>query len=287
MYDELTGLPNRNLIGDRIDHALQRAARRNDYQFGVLVVDLDDFAVTTERLGRELGDLLLIDVSRSIEACLRLGDSIGRLEGDRFAALLEHVGTVSDATRVADRIFHELGTAFRLGGHEVAVSASIGIALSGAGYEEAEDLLRDAAAAMGQAKARGKARYEIFNPLLRETAGPTSEDDERRRSADQAAAAILRAKRAQRRLEGVVLASRDLAHDVGDDLGAVTAALGLISRRAGLPDDVQAAIGQTVAALQIAARRIEELDGVARAAVGDDGALPWIEFLPTGFPSRN
>ena len=165
-HDSLTNLPNRALFTDLLSRSLGRAQRRAEYRFAVLFIDLDRFKVVNDSLGHGVGDELLRAITRRVERCVRPGDTVARLGGDEFAILVDDIGGPSDATRVADRIQRELTQAFNLSGREVFTSASIGIALSASGYEEAEDLLRDADIAMYRAKALGKARYEVFDTAM-------------------------------------------------------------------------------------------------------------------------
>jgi diguanylate cyclase (GGDEF)-like protein/PAS domain S-box-containing protein len=165
-HDALTNLPNRALFTDLLARSLGRAQRRIEYRFAVLFIDLDRFKVVNDSLGHSTGDELLKAITRRIERCVRPGDTVARLGGDEFTILVDDIGDSSDATRVADRIQHELAQPFNLSGHEVFTTASIGIALSASGYEAAEDLIRDADTAMYRAKALGKARYEMFDTAM-------------------------------------------------------------------------------------------------------------------------
>lgn len=165
-HDALTGLPNRALFMDRLGTLFRRAKRNKDYLFGVLFLDLDRFKHVNDSLGHMIGDQLLFAVSSRVEACLRPGDTVARLGGDEFAILLEDISDLRYATRVANRIQKALSDIVSLSGHEVYPTASIGIAISGPGYDRAEDLLRDADTAMYRAKELGRARNEIFNPSM-------------------------------------------------------------------------------------------------------------------------
>jgi diguanylate cyclase (GGDEF)-like protein/PAS domain S-box-containing protein len=173
-HDALTNLPNRALFMDRLTGAAARSAARGKrgrhYLFSVLFLDLDRFKVVNDSLGHMIGDQLLIGIARRLERWLRPGDTIARLGGDEFAILLEDIVDVKDAIVVAERIQVELHQPFTLEGQEVFTSASIGIALSSAGYEKGEDLLRDADTAMYHAKGKGKARYEVFDRTMHGTA---------------------------------------------------------------------------------------------------------------------
>ena len=165
-HDALTLLPNRVLFMERLEHAIERAKRCKDYLFAVLFLDLDRFKLVNDSLGHTIGDQLLIAIARRLNACVRTGDTVARLGGDEFTILLENIQDVEEATQVADRIQNELALPFNLSGHEVFTGASIGIALSTLGYEQAEDLLRDADTTMYRAKALGKGRFETFDRTM-------------------------------------------------------------------------------------------------------------------------
>ncbi len=165
-HDALTGLPNRVLFMDRLALALEHTKRHEDYLFAVLFLDLDRFKLINDSLGHFIGDRLLVAIAHKLKACLRPTDTVARLGGDEFTILIEDIQGASDAIRVAERVQEELILPFTLNGQEVFTSASIGIALSTTGYDNAEDLLRDADIAMYQAKSQGSARYRIFNPEM-------------------------------------------------------------------------------------------------------------------------
>lgn len=128
-----------------------------------MFLDLDGFKGINDRFGHAIGDDFLVAIARRLESCLRSGDTVGRFGGDEFAVLLEEIKDVTDATNVAKRIQDTLGLPLNLNGHQICTTASIGIALNGAGYHEPESLLRDADIAMYHAKQQGKARYSVFN----------------------------------------------------------------------------------------------------------------------------
>ncbi len=159
----LTGLPIRALFMDRLESALRRAKSNNGYSFAVLVLDLDRFKLVNDSLGHAVGDELLVAIARRLEECLGEGNTAAYLGGDEFTILLEEAVDPSSAMRVAEKIKGQLSLPFNVRGHEVFTSASIGIAMSSTGYERSEDLMRDADTAMYRAKARGKARYELFD----------------------------------------------------------------------------------------------------------------------------
>ena len=165
LHDALTGLPNRVLFQDRLHQSLYRDSRpkrRQTGQHAVLFIDLDDFKVINDTLGHRIGDDLLVAMARRLEECLRAGDTAARLGGDEFTVLLENVAGIEDAERAADRILDELRQPFELDGHQVVVTASIGICLGVPGVDEPDDLLRAADTALYEAKGHGKGRHETF-----------------------------------------------------------------------------------------------------------------------------
>ncbi len=138
-HDPLTDLANRALFLEHLKLAVERAKRPKGYLFAVLFLDLDRFKNINDSLGHTIGDQLLRAVARRLEKCLRQIDIVARFGGDEFAVLLDGIEDSSDAVRVAERIQRELRTPLSLGGHEVFISASIGIALSGRRYEHTEE----------------------------------------------------------------------------------------------------------------------------------------------------
>ena len=175
-YDQLTSLPNRTNFISHLGRMLKRAKRQSGYLFAVLFIDLDNFKIINDSLGHTIGDGLLIEVARRLEEYTRptnrtfrdaRNDRVARFGKDEFAIFLNDIKDVSSASRVAERIQIELQKPFNLDGHKLYTSASIGIALSATGYENAEDILRDADAAMHRAKSFGKARAEIFDDEMR------------------------------------------------------------------------------------------------------------------------
>jgi diguanylate cyclase (GGDEF)-like protein/PAS domain S-box-containing protein len=172
-HDSVTGLANRALFKDRVEHALERQGRDGE-PVSVLFMDLDDFKTINDSLGHAAGDRLLGEVGDRIKATLRAADTAARLGGDEFAVLLEDGGDGVDAAEVAARILAALEGPFHLEGKEVFVRASIGIASSGhtnsVGPEGAEELLRNADVAMYMAKEAGKGRYQVFEPAMHDTA---------------------------------------------------------------------------------------------------------------------
>ena len=163
--DALTGLPNRALFMDRLTHALTRAERCGS-NLAVLFLDLDRFKILNETLGQEVGDRLLREVAERIAACLRPEDTVARLGGDEFGLLLEDTVELAAATAVAERVSAEIQRPFVVDGRDVLISASIGIALTRGGSMQPDEVLHNADLAMYQAKAEGRARYELYQPGL-------------------------------------------------------------------------------------------------------------------------
>jgi Amt family ammonium transporter len=162
LHDPLTGLANRALFLDRLTLTLARLERRPDRNFAVVFLDVDRFKQVNDTRGHAAGDTLLLAVTGRLRACLRPQDTIARFGGDEFALLLDDVGSIDDIAGVAERIQAEIQKPVEVEGGEAFVSASMGIALSSAGYSSADELMRDADHAMYCAKANGKARHEFF-----------------------------------------------------------------------------------------------------------------------------
>lgn len=165
-HDPLTDLPNRAYFMDRLHQLLDTPQRRRGDPLAVLFLDLDRFKVINDSLGHEAGDQLLLAVSNRLKACVRTNDTVARLGGDEFALILEEVNDVSDATQTADRVLAQLQNPVILGGRELFVSTSIGIALGASDTIDADSLLRNADMALYAAKARGKACYAVFDQSM-------------------------------------------------------------------------------------------------------------------------
>jgi diguanylate cyclase (GGDEF)-like protein len=162
-HDALTKLPNRALLAENLKFVIERAKEHEDFLFAVLFLDLDRFKNVNDSLGHTIGDQLLIAMARRLEHCIRDTDMVARLSGDEFAILLDGIDDPADAANMAKRIQQKLESPFNLSGHEVFTTSSIGIALSSTGYDHPEGMLRDADTAMYNAKAQGKACYEVFD----------------------------------------------------------------------------------------------------------------------------
>ena len=167
-HDALTGLPNRVMFNSRLELAIANKKRYPDHNFAVLFIDLDRFKLINDTLGHHAGDQFLIEVSKRIAACVRGHDLLARLGGDEFVILLDSFDDMTDVEEVANRIIQSISTAFHIEGKEMYSGASIGVAYIESGYESADELIRDADAAMYQAKALGRGRYVIFDKSMRE-----------------------------------------------------------------------------------------------------------------------
>jgi diguanylate cyclase (GGDEF)-like protein/PAS domain S-box-containing protein len=159
-HDPLTGLANRALFRDRVSHALT-LARRHGHAITVLFLDLDDFKKVNDSLGHAEGDRLLVAAAERFRSCARATDTIARLGGDEFAILVEDSPGPDGHAAMVDRLTAAMAQPFMLGGTEVQVNASIGVAATSGG-ESADDLLRNADVAMYTAKRRGKGRSETY-----------------------------------------------------------------------------------------------------------------------------
>lgn len=162
-HDALTGLPNRRLFLDHLDHALRRS-QRSEEQHAVLFADVDRFKIINDSLGHHAGDQLLIAIANRLKTAVRPGDMLARLGGDEFTLLLEGVSTPEDSVACAQRILDRMQEPISMpDGHEVVATVSIGIALTSPDKTR-DDVLHDADVAMYQAKAKGRGgNFEVFD----------------------------------------------------------------------------------------------------------------------------
>jgi diguanylate cyclase (GGDEF)-like protein len=167
LHDSLTGLANRALFRDRLAHALQRSARNPGSRCAVLFLDLDDFKNVNDAQGHAVGDALLGIVGERLRSTLRPADTAARLGGDEFAVLIEDVVGADEVEVVADRIVAAIARPALVGGRDVNVRVSLGVATSPEGGESVDDLLTNADAAMYVAKAAGKGRSAVYEPGMR------------------------------------------------------------------------------------------------------------------------
>jgi diguanylate cyclase (GGDEF)-like protein len=164
LHDGLTKLPNRVLFEDRLDQELQNAARERRH-FALMFIDLDGFKAINDELGHHVGDLLLIEVARTVQGVMVGGDTVARLGGDEFVVLIE-VAQPEDAAQVADRLVTLIGQPFTVETHELQVSASIGIAVYPEDGTTRHEMLVNADAAMYHTKRSGRNGYHFFAPSM-------------------------------------------------------------------------------------------------------------------------
>jgi predicted signal transduction protein with EAL and GGDEF domain len=189
LHDPLTQLPNRAFFLERLALCVDWGMQHPDYKFAVLSVDMDRFKIVNDSLGNASGDWLLVQIADRLLGSIRRDDAmirsaevggmaglpeaggiLARLGGDKFTILLDDIRDASEGIRVAERIQQSVQAPFFIDRQEVFTTASIGIAFSGTGYSAAEDMLGDANTAMSRAKALGKARYEMCDPAMHDTA---------------------------------------------------------------------------------------------------------------------
>ncbi|HEV2924177.1 MAG TPA: EAL domain-containing protein [Solirubrobacteraceae bacterium] len=163
LHDPLTGLPNRVLFLDRLGHALKRTADH----VAVVLLDIDNFKLVNDSLGHGSGDELLMKIAPRLMSALRPGDTIARLGGDEFVVLLEDISHPRDAAQIAERIVAALEVPFSLATGEHFAKASLGIAIAEGEDTVPASLIRDADSAMYEAKANGRARFEVFDRAMR------------------------------------------------------------------------------------------------------------------------
>jgi diguanylate cyclase (GGDEF)-like protein len=165
LHDALTELPNRTLLTDRFELAIA-AARRQERQMGVLLIDLDGFKIINDTFGPQIGDLLLQEVTRRLTLIVRAEDTLARLGGDEFAVLVNNVAGVDELQNAVQRILTSLSQPYLLDAQEMHVTASIGVTLFPTDDADADALLRHADQAMYQAKQSGRNRYCWFDVVL-------------------------------------------------------------------------------------------------------------------------
>lgn len=165
-HDELTGLPNRTLLGDRLRHAIEQ---RGSQRFAVLFMDLNRFKMVNDSLGHDKGDLLLKMTADRLRKVVREGDTVARLGGDEFVVVLERVDAIDNVAKVADTLLRAVAQPFHLGGHELTISTSIGCSVYPRDGRDPETLLKHADLAMYQAKELRPGSFRFFDPAMNVT----------------------------------------------------------------------------------------------------------------------
>lgn len=173
-YDALTQLPNRNLLLDRLEVAIN-TAERDKQIISVLFIDLDRFKYVNDTLGHEYGDELLVQVANRLINCVRESDTVARFGGDEFVILLHNILSDRAATLVAEKIIRRLSEPFTLAGREIVIGASIGLTLFPGESDDPDTLLRNADLAMYRAKQTGRNRFQFFTGSLQEQANTLME----------------------------------------------------------------------------------------------------------------
>ena len=166
LHDPLTNLPNRNLLTERLELAINRAKRSQEYRYAVLFLDLNRFKVVNDSLGHIVGDQLLIEIAQRLTCHTRNIDVVARLGGDEFVILLDDINNTAEVVKIAERILVDTQIPVHINHHEIFTSFSIGIVLGTPDYAQAIALLRDADIAMYQAKGDAHNSYRFFNPAM-------------------------------------------------------------------------------------------------------------------------
>jgi diguanylate cyclase (GGDEF)-like protein len=167
-HDSLTGLANRVLFNSRLELALASKQRYVESNFAVIFIDLDRFKQINDSLGHMAGDLFLKEVSVRISSCIRGHDLLARLGGDEFVVLFDNYESPNDVEEISARIISTIAKPFNIENKDMYSGASIGIAYIESGYQTADEVLRDADAAMYQAKSLGRGRYIVFDKTMRD-----------------------------------------------------------------------------------------------------------------------
>jgi diguanylate cyclase (GGDEF)-like protein len=276
-HDLLTNLPNRGLLLDRVDHALQLSRRRGT-RIALVFVDLDDFKPVNDRFGHAAGDAVLVDFAQRLTDCVRQSDTVARLGGDEFAILLEDVRP-PEVDSACERILAALSSGAHVAGHQLSLSASLGVAF-GEAADSSESLLRNADLAMYEAKSRGKNQCVTYEGSLGETRLQRLELVEALRAG--IAAGDLRlvyqpvVRAATDRITGVEALARwssngvtvppDIFIKVAEESGLIVALGDVVLDRAAqdAPALLEAAGGELTIGVNISAKQLREPDFVAK-----------------------
>jgi diguanylate cyclase (GGDEF)-like protein len=170
LHDALTDLPNRRLLLQRIELAIQRSHQLDSYGYAILFLDLDQFKIVNDSLGHIIGDQLLISIAEKLKTHLEDVYLVARFGGDEFVILLEYIADIDEVIKITECILNDFQIPLILNGGEIFINVSIGIALGNTDYHQADDLLRDADLAMYKAKAQGRNSYKIFDVKMHDQA---------------------------------------------------------------------------------------------------------------------
>jgi Amt family ammonium transporter len=169
-HDLLTNIPNRALFMERLSRALERAKRREEYSFAVMLLDLDRFKSINDRFGQLEGDKLLVEISNRIQSCLRTVDTVARLGADEFAVLIEEFTSQDDVFEIINRIDSTVRNPIAINSHQVAITNTTGLVLDTQVYQAPEEILRDIDIALYHAKEKGPGQHAIFDKQMLEKA---------------------------------------------------------------------------------------------------------------------
>lgn len=167
-HDALTQLPNRAMFSERLTYAIRHLKRHPLHRFAVLFIDLDRFKLINDTLGHHAGDQFLIEIATRLKECVRDNDVLARLGGDEFVVMLDSLSSTDDAEEIANRIISAIAQPFEIENQTLYSNASIGIAVCNNIYQDSDEVLRDADAAMYQAKSLGRGRYVFFDESMRD-----------------------------------------------------------------------------------------------------------------------
>jgi diguanylate cyclase (GGDEF)-like protein len=180
-HDDLTGLPNRSLLYDRLGLAIAHSYRQESY-LALLFLDLDDFKTVNDSFGHDSGDRLLVELATRVCGSVRAGDTVARFGGDEFVVLLDSVSGAEDAARVAAKVLDAVRAPFRLAGHEVSIAASVGVSVYPLDGTSPDELVKSADTAMYREKRRAQAPDRARSSPHR-AVGPRRGDDPHRSGA--------------------------------------------------------------------------------------------------------
>lgn len=164
-YDTLTDIPNRILFRDRLEHAI-RLADRDQGQFALMFIDLNGFKQVNDSFGHDTGDTMIRVCADRLKECMRRSDSVARMGGDEFTLLLENTDNGANIAHIAEKIIERIGAPYHIGGYEMRIGCSIGIAVYPDGGRDAESLLKNADMAMYQAKQQDDSSYRFFTEAM-------------------------------------------------------------------------------------------------------------------------